>query len=201
LVLTLPLPILQRFVDGADRRLHPEPPGWRGALACLHMGAAHRVVFGFDRRWWATAGTDGPSFVHGRGESFPVWWTALPSREPLITGWVGGPRAQAIAGQGEAAMLRLALESLASVFGRDAGDLRSRLRLAYVYDWSSDPFSGGAYSYGGVGAIEARAALTRPVAGTLVLAGEAVAGQGRNGTVHGALATGREAADSMLAQP
>jgi monoamine oxidase len=201
-VLTLPLPILRQFLDDRGRGLHPDPPGWRAALECLHMGAAHRVVLGFESRWWTAAGTDGPSFVHGSGaEAFPIWWTALPSRQPVITGWIGGPRAQAMAGQGEATMLRSALESLASVFGRDAGDLRSRLRVAYIHDWSSDPFSGGAYSYGGVGAIEARAALARPVDHTLFLAGEAVADRGRNGTVHGALATGQRAAAAVLAEP
>ena len=61
------------------------------------------------------------------------------------------------------------------MFGRDLGELRSRLRLAYFHDWVADPFAGGAYSYGGVGAIEARAALVQPVADTLFLAGEAVA--------------------------
>ena len=58
----------------------------------------------------------------------------------------------------------------------------------------ADPFAGGAYSYGGVGAIEARAVLARAVEGTLVLAGEAVAQDGRNATVHGALESGRVAA-------
>lgn len=202
IVLTVPLPILRRLLgDGGPGSLYPSPPGWREALGCLHMGVAQRVVLGFDARWWTTAGSDGPSFVHGDSEPFPVWWTALPSREPVITGWVGGPRAQALAGQVEATMLLAALESLASVFGRDLGELRSRLRLAYTHDWSADPFSGGAYSYGGVGAIEARAALARPVAETLYLAGEAVAGGGRNGTVHGALATGHRAAAEVLAQP
>jgi monoamine oxidase len=165
------------------------------------MGVAHRVVLGFDTRWWAPNGREGPSFVHGSGEPFPVWWTAVPSREPVLTGWVGGPRARALSGRGEAAMVKAALESVASVFGRDPGELRSRLRMAYAHDWSADPFSGGAYSYGGVGALEARAALGRPVDGTLVLAGEAVAEEGRNATVHGALASGRRAAERLLAQP
>jgi monoamine oxidase len=201
-VLTFPLPLLQRLTSGPGvRPLDPVPSDWPDALEALHMGAAHRVVLGFDRRWWAPDGAEGPSFVHGSAEPFPVWWTALPGREPLITGWAGGPRALALAGQGEAAMLRAALESVASVFGRDVGELRSRLRLAYSHDWSADPFAGGAYSYGGVGAIEARTTLARPVEGTLYLAGEAVAGEGRNATVHGALTSGRRAAAAVLGQP
>jgi len=200
-VLTVPLPVLKRLLaeSGADGH-RGTVAAWREALECLHMGAAHRVVLGFDRRWWSPEGADGPSFVHGGREPFPVWWTALPSRAPILTGWVGGPRASAMAGHTEAALVRAALESLASVFDRDVGELRSRLRMAYAHDWSADPFSGGAYTYGGVGAIEARAILARPADETLYLGGEAVAEEGRNATVHGALASGYRAAERVLGQ-
>jgi monoamine oxidase len=104
-------------------------------------------------------------------------------------------------GQNEGNLIRAALESLASVFDRDVGALRSLLRQAYVHDWSADPLAGGAYSYGGVGAIEARATLGRPAGGTLYLAGEAVAEEGRNATVHGALISGYRAAERVLAHP
>lgn len=197
-IVTLPLAVLKRPAGAAGAvPVDPLPPGWPEALAALHMGAAQRMVLGFDEPWWAPGHDQGPSFVHGADEPFPVWWTALPSRAPLITGWAGGPRAAALGGVGEAAMLRAALESLASVFGVDEADLRSRLRFAYGHDWVADPFAGGAYSYGGVGAIEARAVLARAVEGTLVLAGEAVAQGGRNATVHGALRSGRVAAESF----
>ena len=199
-LLTLPLPALKRRSrEPGAVRIDPLPPAWPEALATLHMGAAHRIALGFDGRWWAPDGEDGPGFIRGADEPIPVWWSALPSRTPLLTGWVGGPRATALAGRGEDAILRAALDSLASIFKRDPAELRSRLRLAYFHDWVADPLAGGAYSYGGVGAIEARAALVRPVDGTVFLAGEGVAQRGRNATVHGALTSGREAA-ALLAQ-
>jgi len=198
-VIALPLAVLKRMVgSGGTGALVPQPPEWVAALGALEMGAALRVVIGFDTRWWAADGTPGPGFVHGGPEPFPVWWSALPALAPILTGWAGGPRAAALTGRGEAALLRAALESLASVFGRDVAELRSRSRLAYAHDWSADPFAGGAYSYGSVGAIEARATLAQPVEGTLFLAGEAVADQGRNATVHGALASGRRAAAQVV---
>ena len=201
-VLALPLAPLKRGPgEPGAVAIDPPPPGWASWLATLHTGAAHRIVLGFDARWWVRNGEAAPSFVHGTGEPIPVWWNALPSPVPLLTGWVGGPRAAALAGRGEDAILRTALDSLASIFGRDPAELRSRLRLAYFHDWVADPLAGGAYSYGGVGAIEARAALVRPVAGTLFLAGEAVAQAGKNATVQGALASGRAAAAALLAQP
>jgi monoamine oxidase len=197
-VLTVPLPVLARWTGGAPPALDPVPEGWREALGALSMGPAHRMVLVFDERWWAPDGGAGPSFVHGADEPFPVWWTALPSREPAITGWAGGPRAAALAGRGEAAMLDATLASLGSVFGRNPAELRARLVHGYGHDWSADPWAGGAYSYGGVGALEARQALASPVADTLFLAGEAVAELGRNATVHGALASGRRTADAIL---
>jgi monoamine oxidase len=201
-IVTLPLAMLERRAGSAGAvPIDPPPPGWPAALPALHMGAAHRIVLTFDTRWWAPDGEDGPEFVHGTTEPFPIWWTSLPSRAPALTGWTGGPRAAALAGRAEEAMLRAALGSLGSIFSRDEKDLRSHLGRAWWHDWETDPFAGGAYSYGGVGAIEARAALGRPVAGTLFLAGEAIAGEGRNGTVDGALETGRRAAALVLEGP
>ena len=200
-IVTLPLPALTRAAGAAGAvAIDPEPPGWRQALGALHMGHAQHIVLGFDARWWASQDEDGPAFVTGDAEPFPVWWSALPSRQALLTGWIGGPRAASLAGRNEEEVLRLAVDSVASVFGRDVAEVRTRLRLAYWHDWSADLFAGGAYSYGGVGAIEARRALALPVAGRLFLAGEAVAQHGRNATVHGALISGREAASALLAQ-
>ncbi len=77
-------------------------------------------------------------------------------------------------------------------------DLERWLRAAYTHDWLTDPFSRGAYSYGGVGARAARETLSAPVAGTLFLSGEALAPPGRNATVPGALAAGYQAAAALL---
>ena len=122
-------------------------------------------------------------------------------RAPLLTGWVGGPRGRrARRPRRRRRSSRRALDSLASIFGRDVAELRARLAAAFhFHDWVADPFAGGAYSYGGVGAIEARAALARagrghPVPGRARPWPQA----GRNATVHGALASGRMAAALLL---
>ena len=141
----------------------------------------------------------GPGFVHGGSEPFPVWWTALPPRAPMLTGWAGGPRAAALTGRGEAAMLRAALDSLASVFGRDVGGaavpLAPGLRARLV----------GRSVRGRRVQLRGRREPSRlarrssqPIEDTLFLAGEAVAGEGGNATVHGALASGRRAAAQVM---
>lgn len=101
-------------------------------------------------------------------------------------------------GQNRDEVTRLALESLASIFGLTLRKLESRVEAIYTHDWSTDRFSRGAYSYGGVGASRARETLRSHVAGTLFLAGEALAGDGLNGTVSGALSSGYAAAAAVL---
>jgi monoamine oxidase len=49
-----------------------------------------------------------------------------------------------------------------------------------------------------VGGAAAPGLLARPLGGTLFFAGEAADREGRTGTVHGAIATGRRAAREVL---
>jgi monoamine oxidase len=72
------------------------------------------------------------------------------------------------------------------------------LEAAYFHDWQNDPFSRGAYSYGKVGADGAQQELSHPVEDTLFFAGEATDTTGHNGTVHGAIASGRRAAREIV---
>jgi monoamine oxidase len=196
-VLTLPISLLQLGTqrDGAVI-IDPEPEGWREALARLEMGPAARVVLHFRTAWWNTDGAR-PSFVHGAGEPFPVWWTALPNEAPAITGWVGGAAAAPLSGLPKREVVDRAIISLAAVFGRPMPELARELTDAWYHDWTTDPFARGGYSYGGVGAGVARRRLRMPAAHTLFLGGEALV-DGRNGTVHAALGDGRRAARELL---
>jgi len=160
------------------------------------VGCAARVVLQFDEPWWNDTGT-GPGFIHGPGESFPVWWTVPPREAPIITGWSGGPAAARLAGLPCADVVERALASLAAVFGRSVAELTPRMQQAYYHDWTGDPLARGGYSYGGVGAQAACELLRQPVENTLYLAGEALV-EGRFGTVHAALADGRRAARMIL---
>jgi monoamine oxidase len=69
---------------------------------------------------------------------------------------------------------------------------------AWLHNWHTDPYSRGAYSYMRVGGNEGPAKLARPLKRTLFFAGEASDSEGRTGTVHGAIATGRRAAGQVL---
>lgn len=193
-ILAVPVAVLR----AGQPEIDPMPPRWEGALSALETGLAQRIDLRFERTWWLEPGRQPPVFVHGGSEPFPVWWTTSPPSVPFLTGWIGGPRAGSMANLGLKELVGQALLSLSSIFGYNSATLARWLRAAHAYDWSSDPYALGAYSYGGVGAAAARETLRQPVGGTLFLAGEALAVQGRNATVAGALSNGLHTAAALL---
>ena len=66
-----------------------------------------------------------------------------------------------------------------------------------MFDWQSDRFARGAYSYVAVGGLDAPARLAEPVEDTLFFAGEATHDR-LSGTVAGAMASGYRAAEEVL---
>lgn len=171
------------------------------------MGSVVRVVFAFRERFWehrrynqtASGKTlSRLSFIHGRGGDFPTWWTLYPLHLPILVGWTGGPPAAALARDEDTAIQHRALVSLAHHLGTSVRRLESLLEGGWMHNWERDPFALGAYSYPAVGGKHAAAQLGQPIDGTLLFAGEAAATHGLNGTVEGALATGRRAARHLL---
>jgi monoamine oxidase len=197
-IITLPLSLMKgNGHQAAGLAVQPMPPGWLAGFDKLHIGTVRRIGMRFDRVWW-DSGPTAPNFVYNLGQPFPVWWTATPPGTAMITGWVGGPASEAFSGQPKDRVVESALLSLAAAFGAGVDQLRRWLKDAFTHDWAFDPYTAGAYCYGGVGSLEAQAALARPVADTLFLAGEAFANQGGIGTVHGALSSGCRAAAAVL---
>src|SRR6185436_6667951 len=113
---------------------------------------------------------------------------------PVLVAWRGGPGAIRLAGLALEEIQETAIASLARQTGASRLRLRGMVEAVWMHDWEHDPYSRGAYSYQMVGGVEAPAALARPLRGTLFFAGEAAEAEGRTGTVHGAIASGRRAA-------
>jgi len=119
----------------------------------------------------------------------------------MLTGWVGGPRSAALAGQSADQLAVQACVTLAKVFGVSEDKVRSELVSAHTHDWAGDPFSLGAYSYVPAGALDAPRAMTEPAEDTLFFAGEHTDITGHWGTVHAALRSGLRAAAQVLGEP
>jgi monoamine oxidase len=161
------------------------------ALGRLETGQVFKIAMRFRESFWERDERR-PGFVHASGLEVPVWWSSRPAQAPLLTGWAGGPRAEAMLERGAEARVDRCLEALSRAFSVPRRRLDPLLQAWFAHDWAADPFSLGAYAYVGVGGVPAQKALARPVAGTLFFAGEALDAE-EIGTVAGALRTGRRA--------
>jgi monoamine oxidase len=137
-------------------------------------------------------------FIFSKEAVFPTWWTTLPTRSAVLTGWSAGAYAEGLQGKSRAEILNQALQSLARITGLPGEMIDSQLEAMYFHDWCADPYARGAYSYVPAGALNARKQLAVPVEGTLYFAGEATDQNGYSATVHGAIASGRRAAWQIL---
>jgi monoamine oxidase len=208
-VVTVPLAVLQADPDG-EGTITFDPPldrRHRSALERLAMGHVVRVAVVLDEPLWLTraprALPEGRSlhrlaFVLRAGGGMPVCWTAYPTDAPLIIGWFGGPEAAALALQTRDAIEARTLRAVAQCFHIAPRRLEQHVRACHLHDWSRDPYSRGAYSYVTVGGRDAGRDLARPLQDTLFFAGEAADAGGRNGTVEGAIESGRRAARAVL---
>lgn len=205
-VVTVPLGVLQAPPDAPGAiRFRPAVPRLSETLGRLAMGSALRIIVGFREAPWQldlsglpkNVSLDDLGFLFTGDETFRVWWTAYPLLAPLAVGWCGGPPAAALSGLPAGELAGRALRSLATHLGLSRRRLESCVVDVWTYDWQSDPWSRGAYSYPRVGGAEAGKALARPIRKALFFAGEATAPEGENGTVEGALASGLRAAKQV----
>ena len=204
-VITLPAAVLKAGALGFE----PGLPAKQRALAGIETGHVLKIVLRFRHAFWenaaflkerrgnGNAATGRLNFLHASGAEIPTWWTSLPVRAPLLTGWVGGVAAETLLAEEPGSRLERCLVALSDVMAVPRRELEKDLDAWASHDWRADPFARGAYSYVGVGGSGAPRALGRPVEDTLFFAGEATNGE-QIGTVAGALGSGRRAARELL---
>lgn len=206
-IIAVPLGVLKAAPgETGSIEFDPELRAKRDALDHLEMGSVVRIVLRLSERFWASEwfakqtgrpDLDTLSFLHTNDEQFPIWWTSYPVRAPILVGWHGGPSATPLAQLASEEIENAAIQSLARQLGVTERRMRGMVEGAWMHDWAHDPFARGVYSYATVGGIDAPGQLGRALRSTLFFAGEATDPEGRTGTVHGAIATGRRAADEV----
>jgi len=193
-VLSVPLPLLRSIAL-------PEPARATAAAAVADIGFGNvvKILLRFSRNWWAThAGQKlaDMSFLFSSA-AVPTWWTQHPEQHPVLTGWLAGPRADAVAMLSSDELIERALGSLAQNFAVSRDWLRDLLIAARAINWGADPFACGAYSYATPSTRQVLARLDR-ADGNVWFSGEAFYGGPEMGTVEAALASGWQAARNIL---
>lgn len=212
-LVAIPLGLLQASVhenpiEGAIR-FSPPIKEKEHACARLRVGPVAKMILSFRSRFWEETPSRLKSsqdpwkefgFLHhafDRAIAFSTWWSSLPIRSAVLTGWSGGPKALEVTDRSPEAVLDEALNSLSVVSGFGRKLIEGELQGWSYHDWQRDPFSRGAYSYVGVGGTRLQKDLARPIQETLFFAGEATH-YGQSGTVDGAIASGQRAAREIL---
>ena len=201
LVVTIPLGVM-KTLSGAKGSIdwnpsQPEP--LHEALAGVEMGDVQKITFRFRTQFWKTVSKDPVCFMHmGPEHYFPTWWSLQPQDSPHLVAWQGGPRAKEMALWKPQKRIDTAVETLAQLTEKSTEFIREQIISTHSHDWSSDPFSRGAYSYVAQDGSKHAKLLQKPFKNKIFWAGEATATGPARGTVHGAMASGRRAAKELL---
>lgn len=212
-VVAIPHAVLAASVDATDGlpgtiAFAPSLDAKRDALGRIETGHIVRIVCRFRRRFWEDR--DGIptldsrsepaelAFVHAPHAAVPVWWTLRALRVPVLVGWAGGPPGEALAALDRDARLDRALDSLARTFGIPEARVRAERVSIHQHDWTADPLARGAYTFRHVDGADAGAAVAEPLGDALYFAGEHTGDDGNWATVHGAIASGEQAAARIL---
>jgi monoamine oxidase len=169
----------------------PSLPEKQSAADELQFGNVTKVTLTFRKAWWPEKNF---GFIHAPDEAIPTWWS--DSRGPILTGWAGGPKADALASHSPAQLEALVTKILRKIFG--GSSLREQLVNCHSYNWTNDPHVLGAYSYIPANGLDLPKVLGAPVEGALFFAGEATVTDAQMGTVFGALESGIRAAREVV---
>ena len=182
-IITIPVGLMQtgsiRFSPSIDR--------YTEAAKQIGYGSVIKILFQFKEAFWNEFADD-IGFIFGE-EIVPTWWTQLPDKYPLLTGWFGGQQVMRVKGATEEEISVIALQSLADTTSKDINHLQQLLISQEVHHWSNNPFACGAYSYSTLQTKEARKVFREPVDNTLYFAGEGYNETGSSATVEAALAS------------
>jgi monoamine oxidase len=187
-IVTLPTSVLVAMED----LFFPALPGKIDAARGLPLGLDDKLYLALER----ADEFERDSRVFGRTDRLTGAYHMRPSGLPMIEAYFGGKLAGDLERGGATAFFDFAASELSALFG---ADFARRLKPLGVHAWGTDPYARGAYSFARPGYADCRQVLAAPVDGRLFFAGEACSKHDFS-TAHGALLTGIDAAQQLMAQ-
>ncbi|PWV46928.1 NAD(P)/FAD-dependent oxidoreductase [Chitinophaga sp. S165] len=188
LVVTIPLGVLQKKTIAFT----PAIPAYISAANDIGWGTVIKTILQFKTPFWEKHAQQ-IAFILSDAP-IPTWWTQVPEKAYILTGWLGGPPAVPYIGQTDEQLQELALISLANIFNETVDTLKDLLVDCHISNWATLPHVTGAYSYGTPASVNALTVLHTPIENTIYFAGEALYNGTSPGTVEAALSTGEAVA-------
>jgi monoamine oxidase len=188
-IVTVPLGVLKAAAITFDP---PLPDHHSHAVDALGFGVLSKSFFRFDRRGW-TVDDAFYQYLSADGGRWAQWFTMPAPAGPITLAFNAGDRGRAVESSSPRDLMTTALPIARKLFGADVSPVEVK-----TSNWSADPYARGAYSFHAPGSgLDDRRRLQEPIGDRLYLAGEAV-GVNNPATVHGAVSSGRYAADLLM---
>lgn len=198
-VVTVPLGVLISEHPKSKIEFIPDIPAIKTQLNVFEMGHVQKMVFKFKTRFWESLTEAAPAFLRADPEYyFPTWWTQNPVRTNYLVAWQGGPKAFEMSKWGPKKKGMAALETLAKITKKNIKFLKQQALEIHSHNWTTDPYSLGAYSYTRVQHRKTSHNFSLPFEKRIWICGEATAKGSAQGTVHGAIEQGKKAALQIL---
>lgn len=184
---------------------YPSLPHIKEAASKLGFGHVIKVNLLFEEAFWRDKKFTNGEDLHDLNflfseETIPTWWTQHPNEQPLITGWLGGPKSLALQSSTDEEIVKKAICSLSQIFDLDVIQLGQILKEARIYNWSADKNFNGAYSYAVINGEALMQQILQPVDHTIYFAGEGLHHGNEIGTVEAALQSGRAVSRQLIAE-
>jgi monoamine oxidase len=196
LIICLPLAVLNEPAPLESIVFIPSLVEKQEAFSQIGFGTVIKIVMIWDSAFWKRLIPDA-QFIFS-DQFIPVWWTQYPLDRPILTGWLGGPRAALLAGKPDEYFLDKAIESLSGIFSIPPEEIKKGLKFSRIFNWKNEPWSRGAYSYSMMGTLHAKAVCRKPILNRIYFAGEAYYEGPWIGTVEAAVVSGKETASLLL---
>lgn len=203
-VVALPLGVLQLTADQENAvKFSPAVADYGIAFGEIGMGSIVKFVLEFQKAFWEEYTTaDGRNakemlFLFSE-EKIPTWWTQVPRKSTVLTGWLGGPAARQYDGMDEEEWQHIIVQSLSRIFAIPTEQLKEWLVVAHICNWNTDKFTSGSYSYVKLQTEDALRRIQQGVGNVLFFAGEAFYSGPLIGTVEAALVSGSQVAEKIL---
>ena len=203
LIVAVPLGVMQARKN--QKGFISFPSGVNGhinAAKKIGNGGVIKLLLEFDRAFWldksflAERKIPAPSYIFTDAK-IPTWWTQFPSKNPLLTGWVGGPVSWKMKNFSNKKLRELAIESLAKIFSMRQKDIERRLQNIVIMNWNKASYFYGGYSYPTLEINAVQEFMTRPVNGMIYFTGEYLA-KDSSSTVDAALLAGKHVAGQII---
>ena len=197
LIVTLPLSLLNQTLFPSESVVfHPSIDEKQKAFNQIGFGTVVKLVMIWHSPFWKSLIPDAQFII--ADEFIPTWWIQYPQNIPVLTGWMGGPKAEKYSGKPDSFFLEKALETLSSLFSVSMEKIKQELKDVRIFNWKNNPWSRGAYSYSLVGSGPAKAICRESIQKRIYFAGEAYYDGPFPGTVESAVVSGLETAKQLL---